>query len=121
MSVGARGGTRTAAGVHYGVPVGVVVFPATAVLVWFRPRRWTAVVALLVGLFIGIGAVATPNTSQNPSSPRVGIVPAMVLQTATLVGVVAVGLLAVATVSQGTRPQDSSWRSVAKVENPRRW
>ena len=89
-------GVQIAAGVHYGVPVGVVVFLAAAALVWFRPRRWTAAIALVVGLFIGIGAVATPNTSQNLSSPQVGIVLATILQTATLVGVVAAGLLAVA-------------------------
>jgi hypothetical protein len=89
-------GIQIAAGVHYGVPVGVLVFVAAAALVWWRPRRWTAAVALLVGLFIGLGAIATPNTSNNLSSPHVGIVVATVLQTATLVGVIAAGLLAVA-------------------------
>jgi Na+-translocating ferredoxin:NAD+ oxidoreductase RnfD subunit len=89
-------GIQIAAGVHYGVPVGVLVFVAAAALVWWRPRRWTAAVALLVGLFIGMGAIATPNTSNNLSSPHVGIVAATVLQTATLVVVIAAGLLAVA-------------------------
>ena len=89
-------GIQIAAGVHYGVPVGVVVFLAAAALVWWRPRRWTAVVALVVGLFIGLGAIATPNTSNNLSSPHAGIVAATILQTATLVGVVAAALLAVA-------------------------
>jgi hypothetical protein len=89
-------GVQIAAGVHYGVPVGVVVFLAAAALVWLRPRRWTAAIALAVGLFIGIGAVATPNTSQNLSSPHAGIVAATIFQTATLLVLVAAGLLAVA-------------------------
>jgi hypothetical protein len=88
-------GVQIAAGVHYGVPVGVVVFLAAAVLVWLRPRRWTAAITLAVGAFIGIGAVATPNTSNNLSSPHVGIVASTVFQTATLVLVIAAGLFAV--------------------------
>jgi hypothetical protein len=89
-------GIQIAAGVHYGVPVGVLVFVAAAALVWWRPRRWTAAIALVVGLFIGMGAIATPNTSNNLTSPHVGIVAATVLQTATLVLVIAAALLAVA-------------------------
>jgi hypothetical protein len=89
-------GIQIATGVHYGVPIGVIVFLAAAALIWWRPRRWTAVIALVVGLFIGMGAIATPNTSNNLSSPHLGIVLSTILQTATLVGVVVAALLAVA-------------------------
>ena len=41
-------GIQIAAGVHYGVPIGVVVFLAAAALVWWRPRRWTAAISLVV-------------------------------------------------------------------------
>ena len=98
-------GIQIAAGVHYGVPIGVLVFLAAAALVWWRPRRWSASVALVVGAFIGLGAIVTPNTSQNLSSPHLVIVITTVLQTATLVGVIGASLLAVARPGDRVRPR----------------
>lgn len=83
------------AGADYpAVPPGVIVFLAVAGLVMWRPRRWSAGVALAVGLFIGVGGIVAPNTSDNLGSSSGLLVAATIVQLATLVGVIVASALA---------------------------
>lgn len=73
------------------VPPGAVVFLAAAGLVTWRPRRWTAGVAVVIGLFLGVGALATSNTGDNLGSSSAFLVTATVVQLASLVAVIVTG------------------------------
>ncbi|MFF0087340.1 hypothetical protein ACFYR1_48015 [Streptomyces canus] len=60
---------QIAAGADYpSVPPGLVIPLVTAGLVAWRTNRWTTGLALGVGLFIGTGAILTPNTGDHLSS-----------------------------------------------------
>ncbi|MFF7544340.1 hypothetical protein ACFZCU_12070 [Streptomyces canus] len=60
---------QIAAGADYPtVPPGLVMSLVVAALMVWRTNRWTAGLALGVGLFIGMGAILTPNTGDHLSS-----------------------------------------------------
>src|ERR1044072_6157918 len=59
---------QIAAGADYpSVPPGLVIPLVVAGLVAWRTNRWTTGLALGVGLFIGTGAILTPNTGDHRS------------------------------------------------------
>jgi peptidoglycan/LPS O-acetylase OafA/YrhL len=60
---------QIAAGADYPtVPPGLVIALVAAGLVAWRTNRWTTGLALGIGLFIGAGAVLTPDTGDHLSS-----------------------------------------------------
>ncbi|MGW8883526.1 hypothetical protein [Streptomyces sp. NPDC055749] len=73
---------------------------ATAGLVLWRPGRWTAGVALA----LGIGAFATPNTAENLGSSSAFLVTTTVITLVTLVAVIATSAVAVLRPGAALRP-----------------
>ncbi|MFE6962789.1 hypothetical protein [Streptomyces sp. NPDC057696] len=87
---------QIAAGADYpAVPPGIVIpVVAAALLVW-RPNRWTAGLALAVGLFIGVGAVVTPSTGDHLSSGDSLLIASAAAELLALAGTVVAGAVSV--------------------------
>ncbi|WP_449353205.1 hypothetical protein [Streptomyces shaanxiensis] len=83
---------QIAAGADYPtVPPGLVIpLVAAALLIW-RANRWTTGLALGVGLFIGVGAILTPNTSDHLSSGDTALIAATVAEVIALTALVIAG------------------------------
>ncbi|MEU6354357.1 hypothetical protein ABZ896_34365 [Streptomyces sp. NPDC047072] len=88
-------GGQIAAGADYPtVPPGLVIPLVAAGLLLWRTNRWTTGLALAVGLFIGVGAILTPNTADHLSSGNAGLVATTLTQLAALVVLTAAGAMA---------------------------
>ncbi|MGX1477933.1 UNVERIFIED_CONTAM: peptidoglycan/LPS O-acetylase OafA/YrhL [Streptomyces canus] len=86
---------QIAAGADYPtVPPGLVIpLVAAALLVW-RTNRWTTGLALGVGLFIGAGAILTPNTGDHLSSGDTALVASTAAELVALATLVIAGAAA---------------------------
>lgn len=86
---------QIAAGADYPtVPPGLVIPLVAAGLLVRRVNRWTTGLALGVGLFIGTGAILTPNTGDHLSSGDPALIAATVAELVALVALVAAGAVA---------------------------
>ncbi|MFE5028499.1 hypothetical protein ACFRAO_35670 [Streptomyces sp. NPDC056656] len=84
------------AGADYpAVPPGLVIPVVAAALLAWRPNRWTAGLALAVGLFIGVGAVVTPNTGNHLSSGDSPLIVSTLAELLALAGMVVAGAVSV--------------------------
>jgi peptidoglycan/LPS O-acetylase OafA/YrhL len=84
------------AGADYpAVPPGLVIPVVAAALLAWRPNRWTAGLALAVGLFIGVGAVVTPNTGDHLSSGGSLLIVSTLAELLALAGMVVAGAVSV--------------------------
>lgn len=87
---------QIAAGADYpAVPPGIVIPVVAAALLAWRPNRWTAGLALAVGLFIGVGAVATPDTGDHLSSDDSLLIASAPVELLALAGMVVAGAVSV--------------------------
>ncbi|MFG2465523.1 hypothetical protein ACGFXB_08720 [Streptomyces canus] len=86
---------QIAAGADYPtVPPGLVIpLVAAALLIW-RTNRWTTGLALGVGLFIGTGAILTPNTGDHLSSGDTALIASTAAELVALVTLVIAGAAA---------------------------
>jgi len=86
---------QIAAGADYPtVPPGLVIpLVAAGLLIW-RTNRWTTGLALAVGLFIGVGAILTPNTGDHLSSGDTALIASTVAELVALAVLVAAGAVA---------------------------
>jgi peptidoglycan/LPS O-acetylase OafA/YrhL len=86
---------QIAAGADYPtVPPGLVIpLVAAALLVW-RTNRWTTGLALGVGLFIGAGAILTPNTGDHLSSGDTALIASTAAELVALATLVIAGAAA---------------------------
>ncbi|MFE6808681.1 hypothetical protein ACFVEN_44580 [Streptomyces sp. NPDC057681] len=83
---------QIAAGADYpAVPPGIVIPVVAATLLAWRPNRWTAGLALAVGLFIGVGAVVTPSTGDHLSSGDSLLIASAAAELLALAGTVVAG------------------------------
>jgi len=86
---------QIAAGADYpAVPPGLVIPLATAALLIWHTNGWTTGLALGVGLFIGAGAVLTPNTGDHLSSGDTALVVSTVAELVALTALVIAGAAA---------------------------
>jgi hypothetical protein len=84
------------AGAEYPVvPPGAVIPLVVGGLLAWRPRWWSAMLALAVGLLIGVGSITTPNTGDHLSSGDAVLIAATVLEIVALAGIVATGAASV--------------------------
>ncbi|WP_326773807.1 hypothetical protein [Streptomyces sp. NBC_01445] len=84
------------AGADYpAVPPGLVIPVVAAALLAWRPNRRTAGLALAVGLFIGVGAVVTPNTGDRLSSGDSPLIVSTLAELLALAGTVVAGAVSV--------------------------
>ncbi|MGW6403792.1 hypothetical protein [Streptomyces sp. NPDC055134] len=84
------------AGADYpAVPPGLVIPVVAAALLAWRPNRWTAGLALAVGLFIGVGAVVTPNAGDHLSSGDSLLIVSTLAELLALAGMVVAGAVSV--------------------------
>jgi peptidoglycan/LPS O-acetylase OafA/YrhL len=87
---------RITAGADYpAVPPGIVIPVVAAALLAWRPNRWTAGLALAVGLFIGVGAVVTPDTGDHLSSDDSLLIASAPVELLALAGMVVAGAVSV--------------------------
>ncbi|MFF1399920.1 hypothetical protein ACFVZD_39780 [Streptomyces sp. NPDC058287] len=85
---------QIAAGADYpAVPPGIVIPVVAAALLARRPNRRTAGLALAVGLFIGVGAVVTPDTGDHLSSGDSLLIASATAEILALAGTVVAGAL----------------------------
>ena len=83
---------QIAAGADYPtVPPGLVIPLVAAGLLLWRANRWTTGLALGVGLFIGVGAILTPDTGDHLSSGDTALIAATVTELAALTALVIAG------------------------------
>jgi len=93
---------QIAAGADYpAVPPGLVIPLVAAGLLLWRANRWTAGLALAIGVFIGVGAFVTPDTGDHLSSGDTALVVSTVAELVALAGLVVTG--AAATLRTGAR------------------
>jgi peptidoglycan/LPS O-acetylase OafA/YrhL len=93
---------QIAAGADYpAVPPGLVIPLVAAGLLFWRANRWTAGLALVIGVFIGVGAFVTPDTGDHLSSGDTALVVSTVAELVALAGLVVTG--AAATLRTGAR------------------
>jgi peptidoglycan/LPS O-acetylase OafA/YrhL len=86
---------QIASGADYpAVPPGVVIPLVAGGLLLWRTNRWTAGLALAVGLVIGVGALLTPNTGDHLSSGDTALVVTTVAELVALAGLVVAGAAA---------------------------
>ena len=83
---------QIAAGAEYpAVPPGLVIpLVAAGLLIW-RTNSWTTGLALGVGLFLGAGAVLTPNTGDHLSSGNTALIASTVAELVALTALVIAG------------------------------
>lgn len=87
---------QIAAGADYPtVPPGLIIPLAAAGLLAWRPRWWSASIATAVGLFIGVGAIATPDTGDHFSSGDGPLIASTAVELTALVVIVVAGALSV--------------------------
>ncbi|MGX1674336.1 hypothetical protein [Streptomyces sp. NPDC055400] len=85
---------QVVAGADYpAVPPGLVIPVVAASLPAWRPNRWTAGLALAVGLFIGVGAVVTPNTGDHLSYGDSLLIVSTLAELLALAGMVVAGAM----------------------------
>jgi hypothetical protein len=86
---------QIAAGAEYpAVPPGLVIpLVAAGLLIW-RTNGWTTGLALGVGLFIGVGAVLTPDTGDHLSSGNTALIASTVAEIVALTALVIAGAAA---------------------------
>ncbi|MEU0029389.1 hypothetical protein [Streptomyces sp. NPDC006335] len=83
---------QIAAGAQYpAVPPGLVIPLVAAGLLIRRTNGWTTGLALGVGLFIGVGAVLTPNTGDHLSSGNTALIASTVAELVALTALVIAG------------------------------
>jgi hypothetical protein len=83
---------QIAAGAEYpAVPPGLVIPLVAAGLLLWRTNGWTTGLALGVGLFIGVGAVLTPNTGDHLSSGNTALIASTVAELVALTALVLAG------------------------------
>ena len=93
---------QIAAGADYpAVPPGLVIPLMAAGLLFWRTNRWTAGLALTVGLFISAGAFLTPNTGDHLASGDTALIVSTGAEIIALAGLVVAG--AVATLRKAAR------------------
>ncbi|MEU0211670.1 hypothetical protein [Streptomyces canus] len=86
---------QIAAGADYPtVPPGLVIPLVVAGLVAWRTNRWTTGLALGVGLFIGTGAILTPNTGDHLSSGDTALIASTAAELVALATLVIAGAAA---------------------------
>ncbi|WP_406123478.1 hypothetical protein OIE52_36770 [Streptomyces canus] len=86
---------QIAAGADYPiVPPGLVIPLVVAGLVAWRTNRWTTGLALGVGLFIGTGAILTPNTGDHLSSGDTALIASTAAELVALATLVIAGVAA---------------------------
>ncbi|MGC0399853.1 hypothetical protein RKD27_002497 [Streptomyces sp. SAI-126] len=87
---------QTAAGADYPtVPPGLVIALVAATLLAWRTNGWTTGLALGVGLFIGVGAILTPDTGDHLSSGDTALIASTVAELVALAALVIAGAAAV--------------------------
>ncbi|MEU9173108.1 hypothetical protein AB0D34_35955 [Streptomyces sp. NPDC048420] len=86
---------QIAAGADYPlVPPGLVIPLVAAGLLLWRTSRWTTGLSLAVGLFIGVGAILTPNTGDHLSSGDTALIASTVAEIVALAALVIAGAAA---------------------------
>lgn len=86
---------QIAAGADYpAVPPGVVIPLVAGGLLLWRTNRWTVGLALGVGLFIGVGALLTPNTGDHLSSGDGALIVSTLAELVALAALVVAGAAA---------------------------
>ncbi|MFK4106632.1 hypothetical protein ACI2L1_42605 [Streptomyces sp. NPDC019531] len=86
---------QIAAGADYpAVPPGLVIPLVAAALLILRRNRWTTGLCLAVGLFIGVGAILTPNTGDHLSSGDTALIASTVAELVALAALVIAGAAA---------------------------
>lgn len=86
---------QIAAGADYpAVPPGLVIPLVAAGLLLWRTNRWTTGLALAVGLFIGVGAVLTPNPGDHLSSGDSALIASTLAELVALAALVIAGAVA---------------------------
>ncbi|GLP63397.1 hypothetical protein TUSST3_00190 [Streptomyces sp. TUS-ST3] len=87
---------QIAAGADYPtVPPGLVIALVAATLLAWRTNGWTTGLALGVGLFIGVGAILTPDTGDHLSSGDTALIASTVAELVALAALVIAGAAAV--------------------------
>ncbi|MET7730866.1 hypothetical protein ABZT02_05820 [Streptomyces sp. NPDC005402] len=76
------------------VPPGLVIPLVAAGLLTWRTNGWTTALALGVGLFIGVGAILTPNTGDHLSSGDTALIASTVAELVALSALVIAGAVA---------------------------
>ncbi|WP_405868839.1 MULTISPECIES: hypothetical protein [unclassified Streptomyces] len=86
---------QIAAGADYpAVPPGLVIPLVAAGLLLWRANRWTAGLALVIGVFLGVGAFVTPNAGDHLSSGDAALVVSTIAELVALAGLVVAGAAA---------------------------
>ncbi|MFF4062551.1 hypothetical protein ACFYZ8_44135 [Streptomyces sp. NPDC001668] len=86
------------------VPPGLVIPLVAAALLAWRTNGWTTGLALGVGLFIGVGAILTPDTGDQLSSGETALIASTVAELLALAALVIAGAAA-CLARKGARPR----------------